>query len=189
MTRCSLTEIVTPAFSPWTGFKLKEMCQGNGLRSKCEICSDGTYQDIMNHFHNCFLCRKPCNPEGNYIFIRIVMFVFVQLWKKGDTNFSFLFSYSILTDNEIEREPCTNNQDRKCGCQNEYYEHKVDDYTMSCTPCRKCGTGEIETRPCKSFLYFSANSQLRDSTAEAYESSLRHTALFKCIILDGCVVL
>ncbi|MCI4374482.1 hypothetical protein PGIGA_G00006680 [Pangasianodon gigas] len=96
------------------GFKLKEMCTGQGWRSKCDKCSPGTYQDNMNHYRNCFSCRKPCDSDYN----------------------------------EIEIAPCTHMQDRICGCKKGYYKNVVDEITMSCEACRKCGDGEREISPC-----------------------------------------
>ncbi|KAG7336022.1 hypothetical protein KOW79_000715 [Hemibagrus wyckioides] len=50
---------------------------------------------------------------------------------------------------EIEIEPCTNKHNRICGCEAGYYKNVVNEITMSCDPCRKCGKGERETRPCE----------------------------------------
>ncbi|XP_053485982.1 tumor necrosis factor receptor superfamily member 1A [Ictalurus furcatus] len=50
--------------------------------------------------------------------------------------------------NEIELSRCTHTQDRKCGCMQGFYQEVLDDITMSCVPCRKCGTGEMEIRSC-----------------------------------------
>ncbi|XP_060777959.1 tumor necrosis factor receptor superfamily member 1A isoform X2 [Neoarius graeffei] len=96
------------------GFKLTQKCSGKGQRSTCKKCSDGTYQDNMNHFPNCFSCRSRCDPLSK----------------------------------EIEIRNCTHKEDRICGCQKGYYKYEVNDMTMSCKPCRKCGEGERMISPC-----------------------------------------
>lgn len=47
------------------GYKLKETCKGKGMRSVCERCGDGTYQENMNYFYNCFGCDQ-CNKDGSF---------------------------------------------------------------------------------------------------------------------------
>ncbi|KAI5106222.1 tumor necrosis factor receptor superfamily member 1A precursor, partial [Silurus meridionalis] len=49
---------------------------------------------------------------------------------------------------EREIQNCTHIQNRICGCHNEYYQFVVEENTKHCLPCRKCGSGEVETRPC-----------------------------------------
>ncbi|XP_060726203.1 tumor necrosis factor receptor superfamily member 1A [Tachysurus vachellii] len=53
------------------------------------------------------------------------------------------------TSKEIEIAPCTHMQDRICGCEAGYYKNVINEITMSCDPCRKCGDGEREIRPCE----------------------------------------
>lgn len=150
MTISYLHEFVTPFISFFTGFKLTQKCSGKGQRSTCKKCSDGTYQDNMNHFPNCFSCRSRCDPLCNYIFVHDFIVMFVHLCFKKVTNFLFLFSSSLLTAKEIEIRNCTHKEDRICGCQKGYYKYEVNDMTMSCKPCRKCGEGERMISPCKS---------------------------------------
>ncbi|KAK3551210.1 hypothetical protein QTP70_013847 [Hemibagrus guttatus] len=50
---------------------------------------------------------------------------------------------------EIEIQPCTHKQNRICGCETGYYKNVVNEITMSCDPCRKCGEGERDIRPCE----------------------------------------
>lgn len=50
---------------------------------------------------------------------------------------------------EIEIAQCTHMQDRVCGCQKGYYKNVLNEITMSCEPCRKCGVGEREIGPCE----------------------------------------
>ncbi|XP_053349652.1 tumor necrosis factor receptor superfamily member 1A [Clarias gariepinus] len=96
------------------GFKLTQKCSGEGLRSTCEKCGPETFQDHMNYFPNCFLCRKVCDPESH----------------------------------EIEKGTCTNVQNRICDCKEGYYKIIVDENTMYCKRCQKCGDGEIVSSPC-----------------------------------------
>ncbi|XP_056619050.1 tumor necrosis factor receptor superfamily member 1A-like [Triplophysa dalaica] len=39
------------------GYKLVKKCS-SGVKSICEKCTEGTYQDKMNYFPNCFRCQK-----------------------------------------------------------------------------------------------------------------------------------
>ncbi|XP_067305246.1 uncharacterized protein [Pseudorasbora parva] len=58
------------------GYKLIKKCS-IGMQSQCEKCSDGTYQDSMNYFPNCFRCQKcskrhavvtsPCTYQNNTV--------------------------------------------------------------------------------------------------------------------------
>ncbi|XP_039550381.1 tumor necrosis factor receptor superfamily member 14-like [Pimephales promelas] len=58
------------------GYKLIKECS-SGVQSECEKCSDGTYQDNMNYFPNCFRCQKcskrhavvisPCTHQNNTV--------------------------------------------------------------------------------------------------------------------------
>ncbi|XP_048009897.1 tumor necrosis factor receptor superfamily member 4-like [Megalobrama amblycephala] len=58
------------------GYKLIKKCS-SGVQSECVKCSDGTYQDSMNYFPNCFRCQKctkrhavvisPCTHQNNAV--------------------------------------------------------------------------------------------------------------------------
>ncbi|XP_051577856.1 tumor necrosis factor receptor superfamily member 1A-like [Myxocyprinus asiaticus] len=49
------------------GHKLIKKCS-SGMTSTCEICTEGTYQDKMNYFPNCFRCQK-CNKRKHAVVI------------------------------------------------------------------------------------------------------------------------
>lgn len=61
------------------GYRLVKKCS-SGVKSKCEICKEGTYQHKMNYFPNCFRCQKcikhsrphaveisSCTPQSNTV--------------------------------------------------------------------------------------------------------------------------
>ncbi|XP_051999646.1 tumor necrosis factor receptor superfamily member 1A-like [Xyrauchen texanus] len=59
------------------GHKLIKKCS-SGMKTTCEKCTNGTYQDNMNYFPNCFRCMKcskrkhavvisPCTYQNNTV--------------------------------------------------------------------------------------------------------------------------
>ncbi|XP_055066658.2 tumor necrosis factor receptor superfamily member 14 [Misgurnus anguillicaudatus] len=44
------------------GYRLIKKCS-SGVKSTCKICMEGTYQDKMNYFSNCFRCQKCVKPS------------------------------------------------------------------------------------------------------------------------------
>ncbi|XP_051574991.1 tumor necrosis factor receptor superfamily member 14-like isoform X2 [Myxocyprinus asiaticus] len=49
------------------GYKLIKKCS-SGIMSQCKKCTEGTYQNKMNYFPNCFRCQK-CNKRKHAVII------------------------------------------------------------------------------------------------------------------------
>lgn len=49
------------------GYKLTKRCS-SGMSTQCAKCSEGTYQDKMNYFPNCFRCQE-CTKRSHAVMI------------------------------------------------------------------------------------------------------------------------
>ncbi|CAM4698168.1 unnamed protein product [Leuciscus chuanchicus] len=75
------------------GYKLKKKCS-SGMQSECEKCSNGTFQDSMNYFPNCFRCQK-CNKRKLHVRGTVTMSSTDHV---GLTHCKFLLVFAVLMD-------------------------------------------------------------------------------------------
>ncbi|XP_018538257.1 tumor necrosis factor receptor superfamily member 1A isoform X1 [Lates calcarifer] len=121
------------------GFKLLEVCHGDGQRSKCVPCPDRQYTDQINYSPNCRSCStckkneiltKPCGRSQNTIcqckdgyykaFIDSGTYECRKCTKCGP--------------DETTIKTCTPEQNTVCECKENYYR-----VMRKCEPCKSCG--------------------------------------------------
>ncbi|XP_026862544.2 tumor necrosis factor receptor superfamily member 1A [Electrophorus electricus] len=122
------------------GFKLKKKCTGKGLRSQCEKCSSGTYQENTNYFENCFRCDK-CLKKNAVEITPCTHFKNRECgckkgyYKKEISSSSwYCASCKKCGDGERQHPECAGKKDTVCICKDLYY--RVDNKT--CAPCTNC---------------------------------------------------
>lgn len=125
------------------GYKLKQECSAENMRSKCEKCDEGTYLEQANYSPNCFRCQQctkphsressPCTPYSNR-----VCECDTDYYKKklGDLGWE-CSRCKKCGDGQIEIQNCTKEENRQCKCQENHYPVNKN----SCKLCDKCQPG------------------------------------------------
>ncbi|XP_076844584.1 tumor necrosis factor receptor superfamily member 1A [Brachyhypopomus gauderio] len=122
------------------GFKLTKKCAGVSLRSQCEKCSNGTFQDKTNYFENCFRCSK-CKTKNSYeiaacTHLKDVECVCKDGYYKKEINRDTWSCAACKKcgDGERKGKECGGKQDTECLCKDLHY--RVNSKTCAfCTNC------------------------------------------------------
>lgn len=122
------------------GYKLKDKCLGQGQRSVCEKCGNGTYSDKSNFYDKCFSCKK-CDKDN------MVTMSNCTITKNSECKCKDGYYMKMLDDTTQECKKC-----KTCGdgqltagnCTGENYNHcicKDKHYKVKnnlCEPCDEC---------------------------------------------------
>ncbi|XP_066540218.1 tumor necrosis factor receptor superfamily member 1A [Hoplias malabaricus] len=122
------------------GFKLIKECSAVGLRSQCEKCSDGTYQDNINFHPNCFKCNEcvknekqisPCTHKTNSVCVCKEGYYTKHI--DMETRFCERCKKCGVGERNITK--CVADKNTECVCRDLHY--RVN--KTACVPCKYCG--------------------------------------------------
>lgn len=107
------------------GYKLIKKCS-SGVQSECVKCSDGTYQDSMNYFPNCFRCQKCTKRKCNTVLFPFMTSVINLKWCSNYISLYLAVLIASLTGHAVVISPCTHQNNTVCGCQPGFRKRSLD---------------------------------------------------------------